>query len=545
MKSVKVAAMVALLAGSVALGQSVITYTIEVGGDNHAEAYEAGGTPLFTPGVTTGTDVTTGKLTWAVRATVSGTHQNPGGAGDALAPIGAANLVFDIVVKKDGVPVSFGAATMTCATGTPGDGSATACVPTSAGFYSTINDGDADSARIDALANGSFAMSLNTSGGAKRIIDAIPGPNMDYGWYPTAMNRGGIPLAGGTPATTTTATGGELLGFGAGYKNYDFSSTYLAGVGMSGQLGYYGTGECGNGFGTDLPLFEGQIDTTGLGDLDGETYTIEVIPSATGNNILHGSIDCYAPSFGGFGSFAAQANQVVGSSTTFTVFESVIPTVVGRHIFYNASAFDGTAPGNASANASDDNAIATDKVPYFAGTGAAKFQNYISYTRSINGIMVDIKDLPAGYTVTAADFEFKTGNTNTPNTWAAAPAPTSVTQRVVGGNTRVTVLFANNAIGNSKWLQVTVKAAGIGMAANDVHYWGIASGESGDSALNAQVNATDINGAKNNGRNLLNPAPVDFRWDYNRDKKVDATDMNVAKNNGTNALTALRLINIP
>ncbi len=543
MKSVKVAAMVALLAGTVALGQSVITFQVEVGGINNAAGWEAGGTPLFTSGVTDGSGLTVDNgsdLTWAVRATVSGTHQNPGGAGDALAPIGAANLVFDVVVKKDGVPVAFGAAPMTCATGTPGDGSATVCAPTDAGFYSTINDGDADGSRIDALANGSFAMSL---AGGKRVIDPVPtAPNMDYGWYPTAMNRGGIPLTGGTPATTTTATGGELLGFGAGYKNYDFGVTYLAGVGMSGPLGYYGTGECGNGFGTDLPLFEGQINTAGLAE---GAYTIEVVPSATGNNILHGSIDCYTQTFGSdgvvnYGSFAVQANQVVGTSTTFNVGPGGA-TLVGRNIFYNQSAWDGNS---GAATVADDAAIATDKSPYLAGTGAAKFVNYISYNRSINGIMVDIANLPAGYTVTAADFEFKTGNNNTPNTWAAAPAPTSVSQRIVGGNTRVTVIFANTAIGNSKWLQVKVLAAGIGLAADDVHYWGVAYGESGNSVTLADVNATDINGAKNNPK-ALQSAPIDFKFDYNRDKNVNATDQNIAKNNATSLLTRLNLINIP
>ncbi len=219
----------------------------------------------------------------------------------------------------------------------------------------------------------------------------------------------------------------------------------------------------------------------------------------------------------------------------------VPPTVVGRHIFYNQSAWDGNS---AVANPNDDSAIASDKEAYIAGSGAAKFKNYISYNRSINGIMVDVADLPAGYTVSATDFEFKIGNNNTTATWAMAPAPSSVSQRTVGGNTRVTVIFANTAIGNSKWLQVRVKAAALGMAADDVHYWGVAYGESGNSVTLADVNATDINAAKNNPK-ALQSAPIDFRYDYNRDKNVNATDQNIAKNNATSLLTRLNLINLP
>src|SRR5207253_11036054 len=97
-----------------------------------------------------------------------------------------------------------------------------------------------------------------------------------------------------------------------------------------------------------------------------------------------------------------------------------------------------------------------------------------------------------------------------------------------------------------QWLQVTLKAdATTGLAKNDVFYFGNAIGESGDSTLNANVNATDELNARANQRNFLNPAPIDFAYDYNRDKKVDATDQLLARHNQTNFLTALKLISPP
>src|SRR5205085_4800466 len=61
------------------------------------------------------------------------------------------------------------------------------------------------------------------------------------------------------------------------------------------------------------------------------------------------------------------------------------------HLFYNDSLFDGNDPG---INAADDNAIAPDKTALLPGQ-AATFANYTSYTKGINGVMVDLPNLPA------------------------------------------------------------------------------------------------------------------------------------------------------
>jgi hypothetical protein len=216
--------------------------------------------------------------------------------------------------------------------------------------------------------------------------------------------------------------------------------------------------------------------------------------------------------------------------------------VVVRFIFYNQSAFDGN---DASANASDDGAIATDKTALLPGQ-TATFANYTSYSRGINGVMVDIAGLPG--TPAAGDFDFKVGNDNTPSGWGAATAPTSISVRSgegVNGSDRVTLIWANNAI-QKKWLQITVKAtAATGLAADDVFYFGNAIGEAGNSATDAKVDPADELLARSHPRNVLNPAPIDYFYDYNRDKRVDPADQLIARSNPTSIITALKLIDLP
>jgi hypothetical protein len=128
------------------------------------------------------------------------------------------------------------------------------------------------------------------------------------------------------------------------------------------------------------------------------------------------------------------------------VFNMLPPaTIFGRHVFYNNSYLDGD---NASANVADDGAIATDKTALLPGQ-TATFANYTSFSRGINGIMVDINNHPSPGSITAVDFEFRVGNNNDPNTWALAPAPSSVSVRTgegAGGSDRITILWPDNAI---------------------------------------------------------------------------------------------------
>src|SRR5262249_11383449 len=130
--------------------------------------------------------------------------------------------------------------------------------------------------------------------------------------------------------------------------------------------------------------------------------------------------------------------QNAADYTSKTLQVLVLPVqVVGEHIFYNGSAWDNNDPGP---NAGDDDAIAPDKSALHRG-GVATFANYTSYSRGINGIMVDIAGLPGN--PATGDFTFKVGNDNNPAAWAVAPAPTSVTVRRGAGDNgsdRVTLI---------------------------------------------------------------------------------------------------------
>jgi hypothetical protein len=185
----------------------------------------------------------------------------------------------------------------------------------------------------------------------------------------------------------------------------------------------------------------------------------------------------------------------------------------------------------------------------------ATFANYTSYSRGINGIMVDIDGLADPDALGAADFGFRVGNDNNPDGWAAAPAPQSITVRTVAGVERVTIIWADNdwttpdpepgAIAK-QWLQVTVLAtANTGLPGNDVFYFGNAVGDGGNSTVDTIVNATDEIGARNHPHWFMDPAPIEDAYDYNRDQKVDATDQIIARNNQTFFLTDLNLITVP
>jgi hypothetical protein len=70
-------------------------------------------------------------------------------------------------------------------------------------------------------------------------------------------------------------------------------------------------------------------------------------------------------------------------------------------------------------------------------------------------------------------------------------------------------------------------------------------GDAGDAPNVVFVDGTDFALARDNPRNFLNRAPIDFPYDYNRDSFVDGFDLAIARDNGTNFLTALKLITVP
>ena len=203
--------------------------------------------------------------------------------------------------------------------------------------------------------------------------------------------------------------------------------------------------------------------------------------------------------------------------------------VVARQIFYNNSKWDGHTgfeDGDPAANEFDDAAIATDKTALLPGQ-TATFANYTSYHRGINGVMIDVDGLADPDAVGDDDlgeFVFRYGNGNDLTEWLPAPDPVDVDVRDMGeGVYRVTITWADNAIPNKNWLQVTVKAdANTGLEADDVFYFGNSSGENtGD----FRVDYDDV--FDNIWPSLFTPEEigVEDAGDVNRDKRIDYSDV--------------------
>lgn len=217
-----------------------------------------------------------------------------------------------------------------------------------------------------------------------------------------------------------------------------------------------------------------------------------------------------------------------------------IAGVVGRHAFYNNSVWDNN---NEGIDANDDSAIATDKFAYFPGGGTAGPENATSYSRGINGIMVDLASNHGALSLD--DFTFKMSPThlavnNTPSTWVDAPAPTGFSVRPGagdGGSDRVEFVWDDGAIAD-RWLQVIVEgndAAGgsntnTGLAVSDIFYFGnkvadtFTYGQEGGFVVD---NTDQILVRNNQGQ----PAFQTNIFDFNRDAIVDATDEVIARNN--------------
>lgn len=215
------------------------------------------------------------------------------------------------------------------------------------------------------------------------------------------------------------------------------------------------------------------------------------------------------------------------------------PSVVGRHVFYNNSVFDGGSP---LASASDDRAIATDKQALLPGQ-TATFANYTSSSAGLNGIMVDIAGLANAAGIGADDFTVRMGNSAVPGTWLTAPAPAVAVRAGAGASDsdRVTLTWADGQVRN-QWLQVTVKAnSDTGLTAADVFYFGNLAGDTGDAATGgvATVTASDLSRTR---ARLGAVASIESAFDHRRDGRINSGDLVAVRNNLFNSL---RLITAP
>lgn len=484
-----------MLAGQ-ALAQSQVRYKLELGGDNHAAEWKSGTRVLYSRGSGDDNQVfaSTELLNYAVILEVEGVHQQPGHPSDGYEIFGAANLVFNLeILDEQDNPV------------------------TDAVFLSTINDTGLEwtpGTPAPFTAASAFALGFNYLGPG-RLIDPVGlgGPRLEPIFtYPNA------------PAGT-----GTWIGMGAGFKEWNrtggLSDLTMPGVGM---LDYpnipTGGRRTGSGY---VPVAEGQIDVSLLPN---GIYKLRVTPG-NGNNVLRGDMDMYASL--NRAAFAVAANQTSGDTITFELGEVIEPGIKGRYVFYNNSAWDA---------ASDDDAIAPDKQALLPGNSST-FANYISYSKGLNGIMVDAVSFNRT-PVWGQDIVAIYGNTTDPFSWMGDPGAPTMTLRPgegVDGSDRLVLTWPDNAIPNTNWLLIGlfVGDGSLGIPQDDMFIFGLAIGEGTGDYI---VNATDEIAARSNPRSVFNPAPIGFAYDYNRDRLVNASDEIVVRTNNTTVFS--RLVNI-
>ena len=366
-----------------------------------------------------------------------------------------------------------------------------------------------------------------------------------------AFQGGGIGSYGDT--ATLTSLHGSIV---AGNTGSDVDNAPPVGTNSFQSLGYNLVGT-GNG----LAAFAGAGDQVGTAPLLGPladnggptpTHALEIgSPAIDAGDPAAIAGAGEVPLYDQRGTPYGRIVEGDGAGTTridIGAFEAAVPTLVaGRWVFYNQSKFDGNTSGIST---SDDLAIAVDKTALLPGAGTATFSNITSYSRGINGIMVDIAD-PAG-PLTASDFTFKMssqiGANNTPSTWQAAPAPVSVSVRPgagVGGSDRVEIIWAGGAIAN-RWLEVIVEGndatggfnTNTGLAQSDRFYFGNRIGDTGSGTSTLAItSATDEIAARGNpgfGAAITN------LYDFDRSGLVSAVDSLISRNN----LGTLTKINI-
>ncbi|MDP6634240.1 MAG: pre-peptidase C-terminal domain-containing protein [Phycisphaerae bacterium] len=239
---------------------------------------------------------------------------------------------------------------------------------------------------------------------------------------------------------------------------------------------------------------------------------------------------------GSFADLAGNTNDAWAEGFTVVANQT---HVAARHIFYNNSHLDGN---NTLANADDDNAVDATKEALLPG-GIVYPSNYTSYSRGINGIMVDIANLDAGYTPDIHDFGIRVHDAES-DTWPDGPAGLSVSVRPVDGLDRVTLIWPDGAIHN-QWVEVTVKSeanngGGMGLAADDVFYFCNAIGDTdGDGAVGISDYTTFIGSfGRSEGVDRL-------EVDLNRDGRVVLDDFVIMRTNFGNEVATPGILTAP
>ena len=349
-------------------------------------------------------------------------------------------------------------------------------------------------------------------------------------------------------AAQSLAPAAQVLGFvdGTGSRNYRLQL-------IASQAVTLRTTTPGDGIG----LFANSLDpAVDLYDLNGVLLASNDNGGPDGRN----SLLMYTPTSSGayvarVRAAAGQGEFVFNAAGTDTTISS---SIVDRKLFYNQSGTSTRYDHNDLAiNSFDDLAIATDKTAYlWEDAGAATFANVSSFTKGINGIMVDISGSHPN--ISADDFIFRVGNNNSPGAWATANAPTSISVRAgagTGGSDRVTIIWNGATAPIKQWLEVIVLAnADTGLSQKvghpaghgDAFFFGNAPGNTGtgDTVANALVTAADESAIRANNALVGANIPITNIYDVGRNASVSALDESAARLNGTNPTTTLKYLNL-
>ena len=239
--------------------------------------------------------------------------------------------------------------------------------------------------------------------------------------------------------------------------------------------------------------------------------------------------------------FSSSDGTLNSSPVTATVNIKVASgQVLGNRLFYNNSKYDNNSTNIA---ASDDLAIASDKIGYTTGT-LSNFSAVSGSNKGITGVMVDLATgigTHSNINLTSGDITFKispvtfvTTTFNQLSTWTAAPGAANISVRLgagAGGSDRLEITWANLKVTNT-WLEVNVKStSNTGLAADDVFYFASVIGNSGTGDTTA-LSRDDANDFTATGNNIIGvTTPVWNVMDYTKDFKVDANDGTVNTNN--------------
>jgi GH35 family endo-1,4-beta-xylanase len=222
-----------------------------------------------------------------------------------------------------------------------------------------------------------------------------------------------------------------------------------------------------------------------------------------------------------------QVNTVAFATANITPVQA---TIASRKIFYN----NATGPNLSSAGAAA-NAIASDKSALLPGQSST-FANYTSYSRGLNGIIVDISNLPSTTSQSQlfANLQFAHWNGLAAAGFVALPSAAIPSVSILngsgtGGSARVKITFPDNSLQNT-WLRVTVLAGAVtGLVSNDVFYFGNVIGDVnlGNTATRLRVNGQDTSAILANQSPSANSATAFNIYDLDRNGRVNGQDTSI------------------